>query len=390
MKIIVCGGDGFCGWPLSLRLSMRNHEVLILDNFNRRKIDNELAINSLTKIFSLSKRIEFWNKNINKKKIRFTNIHLFKDIKRLEDVIKFFKPDAIVMLAELKSAPYSLINLEKGNKTINNNLVSNHNILHLISKINKNIHFVHLGTMGVYGYDYSHKLIPDGYYSAELKNHIGETFKTKILHPASPGSIYHLTKAQEEIMFQYFNKLYGLKITDLHQGIVWGVNTKETMYDPILANRFDYDGIYGTALNRFIVQAACNHKITLHGSGNQIRPLININNSVDSIILSIENSEKKFKKVRVFNQLTETKKIKDLGNFVSKLTGAKIGNYKNPRIENEKNKLIAKPIGLKKLGLKPIRITEKKILELYELAKKNKKRIIKKNIIAKVSWKFNK
>ncbi len=385
MKIIVLGGDGFCGWASSLRLSNRGHDVYIVDNLSRRKIDKKLKVNSLTPISSIHKRLETWN-SINKKKIKYKNIDIAKNAKELDNLIKKFKPDVIVHFAEQRSAPYSMKDLSCRNYTISNNLLTNNNVLYSIAKNNKKIHFIHLGTMGVYGYDFSKYLVPEGYYKAKLfiKDNV---INTKILHPASPGSIYHLTKAQDELLFQFYNRMYNLKITDLHQGVVWGTNTKETLMHKDLCNRYDYDGDYGTVLNRFIMQAAMNFPLTLHGKGTQVRPFININNTADCIALAAEN-KKKFKDVNIYNQLTETHKLIDLAKKIQKISKCKIIHYKNPRIEKENNTLIAKPIGLISLGLKPIYLSDKLIQSEMEIAKKFSYRANKKRIIAKSQWKI--
>ena len=385
MKIIVLGGDGFCGWASSLRLSSKGHEVLIVDNLSRRKIDKKLKVNSLTPISSIHKRINTWN-SINKKKIKYQNLNIAKDIKGLDKLIRKFKPHAIVHFAEQRSAPYSMKDISSRNYTISNNLLTNNNVLYLIAKNNKKIHFIHLGTMGVYGYDFSKYLVPEGYYKAKLyiKNNV---INTKILHPASPGSIYHLTKAQDELLFQFYNRMYNLKITDLHQGVVWGTNTKETLMHKNLCNRYDYDGDYGTVLNRFIMQASMNFPLTIHGSGNQVRPFININNTADCIALAAE-SNKNINGVNIYNQLTETHKLIDLAKKIQKLTNCKITHHKNPRIEKENNTLIAKPIGLINLGLKPIYLSDDLIKAEMEIAKKFSYRADKKRIIAKTKWKI--
>jgi len=385
MKIIVLGGDGFCGWASALRLSRKGHDVFIIDNLSRRKIDRELNAKSLTPIVSIKKRIFTWNK-VNKKKIKFFKIDIAKEVKKLENTIKKINPDTIVHFAEQRSAPYSMISLKTRNYTITNNLTTNNNILYLISKLNRKIHLIHLGTMGVYGYDFSKFLIPEGYYKAKLfiKNHV---INTKILHPASPGSIYHLTKAQDELLFQFYNKMYDIRITDLHQGVVWGTNTDETMLHKDLNNRYDYDGDYGTVLNRFIMQAACNYPLTIHGTGNQVRPFININNTADCILLAAEN-KKKFNGVQIFNQLTETHRLITLAKKIKKITNCKINHHKNPRFENENNTLIAKPVGLIELGLKPIYLDNDILTNEINIAKKYSHRVLKNSILAKSQWKI--
>lgn len=385
MKIIVLGGDGFCGWASALRLSRKGHDVSIIDNLSRRKIDRELNAKSLTPIVSIKRRISTWNK-VNKKKIKFFKIDISKEVAKLETTIKKINPDTIVHFAEQRSAPYSMMSLKTRNYTITNNLITNNNILYLISKLNRKIHLIHLGTMGVYGYDFSKFLIPEGYYKAKLfiKNHV---INTKILHPASPGSIYHLTKAQDELLFQFYNKMYDIRITDLHQGVVWGTNTEETMLHKDLNNRYDYDGDYGTVLNRFIMQAACNYPLTIHGTGNQVRPFININNTADCILLAAEN-KKKFEGVQIFNQLTETHRLITLAKKIKKITNCKINHHKNPRFENENNTLIAKPVGLIELGLKPIYLDNDILTNEINIAKKYSHRVIKKSILAKSQWKI--
>ena len=385
MKIIVLGGDGFCGWASSLRLSKKGHEVFIFDNLSRRSIDISLKVKSLTPISPIYERVKTWNK-LNKKKIKFYKVDVAKYTVKLEALIKKIKPDTIVHFAEQRSAPYSMIDLKTRNYTISNNLISNNNILYLIAKLNPKIHLIHLGTMGVYGYDFSKYLVPEGYYKAKLfikKNVIN----TKILHPASPGSIYHLTKAQDELLFQFYQRMHGLKITDLHQGVVWGTNTNETKMHKKLFNRYDYDGDYGTVLNRFIMQAALNYPLTVHGTGNQVRPFININNTADCILLAAQN-RKKFDEVKIFNQLTETHSLINLANKIKKITGCKINHQKNPRIESEDNTLIAKPMGLIELGLKPIYLSDKLIKTEIEIAKMFEKRVDKRKIVAKSQWKI--
>tara|TARA_S200000501_G_scaffold140731_1_gene133043 strand:- start:470 stop:1627 length:1158 start_codon:yes stop_codon:yes gene_type:complete len=385
MKIVVLGGDGFCGWASSLRLSRKGHEVTIIDNLSRRAIDKKLKVKSLTPISSIYERIKTWNR-INKKKINFIKIDVAKETKKLELALKKIKPDTIVHFAEQRSAPYSMIDLETRNYTISNNLISNNNILFLIAKLNRKIHFIHLGTMGVYGYDFSKYLVPEGYYKAKLfikKNIIN----TKILHPASPGSIYHLTKAQDELLFQFYNRMYGLNITDLHQGVVWGTNTKETLMHEKLCNRYDYDGDYGTVLNRFIMQSSMNFPLTVHGTGNQVRPFININNTADCILIAAKN-RKKTNKVKIFNQLTETHRLIDLAKKIKKITGCKINHQKNPRFESENNTLIAKPMGLIELGLKPIYLSDDIIKNEIEIAHKFYRRVDKSKIVAKSQWKI--
>ena len=226
-------------------------------------------------------------------------MNITKDYYKLKNIIKNFNPDTIIHFAEQRAAPYSMKSIKHMNYTLNNNLIGNNNVLHSIAESKKKIHLIHLGTMGVYGYDFSKYLIPEGYYKADLYTNDNNIIKTKILHPAHPGSIYHLTKAQDELLFQFYNTMYGVDITDLHQGIVWGTNTDETNLHDNLINRYDYDGDYGTALNRFIMQSVVKHPLTIHGSGNQVRPFINIRNTTDAILIAAENFKPK-SKVKIY------------------------------------------------------------------------------------------
>ena len=347
MKIVVAGGDGFCGWASSLRLANAGHQVLIIDNLSRRKIDLDLKTKSLTHIYSITDRVKEANKSIGN--IFFKEIDIAKNYYDLFKEIKSFNPDVIVHFAEQRSAPYSMISESERRYTIENNIASTQNLLSCIIDINKNIHFVHLGTMGVYGYDIKYGKIPEGY----LDITINETSKKdKIIYPPNPGSIYHLTKVLDHQIMQFYKKNWSIPITDLHQGIVWGVQTSETNGNEILINRFDYDGIYGTVLNRFIVQALNNHPITVYGNGGQTRAFIHIDDTAECIKIAIENPPTS-EKVRVLNQVSETHSIIDLAEIVSKKFDGKILNYDNPRVELKENKLDVSNEGLKSLGFKP-------------------------------------
>jgi UDP-sulfoquinovose synthase len=270
-KIIVLGGDGFCGWPTSLHLSDQGHDIIILDNLSRRKIDIELGCDSLTPIATMEQRIEAW-REVSGKSIRFHNIDLSFDYQELVQLLIDEQPDTVVHFAEQRAAPYSMKNSKNKRYTMQNNLVGTNNLLSAIVESGLDIHVVHLGTMGVYGYGTTGGAIPEGYMDIHLPS--GDT--KSILHPANPGSIYHLTKCLDALTFQFYNKNDGMRITDLHQGIVWGTNTQQTLRDPRLVNRFDYDGDYGTVLNRFLMQAALGIPLTVYGIGGQTRAFIHI------------------------------------------------------------------------------------------------------------------
>ncbi len=369
MKIIIAGGDGFCGWPTSLHLSSKGHEIIIVDNLSRRKIDLELEVNSLTPISSINKRISKWFQ-LTGNKIKFFNIDLSKNYQRLLNLINQEQPDTIVHFAEQRAAPYSMKNSKTKIYTVNNNINSTNNILCAIVESQLDIHLVHLGTMGVYGYSTADLSIPEGYIDVEIKNDKNENVRKNILYPSDPGSIYHLTKTQDALLFAYYNKNDKLKITDLHQGIVWGTATDETNLDEELINRFDYDGDYGTVLNRFLMQSALNYPLTVHRTGGQTRAFINIKDSVKCLDLAIKNPPKKNDKVKIFNQMTETHKVLDLAKIVSELTGSKIQHLPNPRNEDQENELRVKNKNFIELGLNPITLKKGLLNEISGIAKK--------------------
>ena len=252
-KILVLGGDGFCGWPTSLHLADQGHKVTIVDNFIRRKTDNELGVESLTPIQSLKVRLDTWEKVAGKdKKIDFIKLDLAKQYEELVELLKKINPDVIVHFAEQRSAPYSMKSSKTKRFTVDNNVNATHNLLSAIVDSGTDPHVVHLGTMGVYGYGWTGTApIPEGYLNVKIDTPDGEITR-EILHPANAFSFYHMTKTLDQLMFAFYDKNDDIRITDLHQGVVWGTQTKQTAMDEKLINRFDYDGDYGTVLNRFI------------------------------------------------------------------------------------------------------------------------------------------
>ena len=380
MKIVIAGGDGFCGWATSLRLAKAGHEILIIDNLSRRKIDIDLNTKSLTKISSIADRIKEANSIIGH--ITFKELDISKNYHDLFSVISSFKPDSIVHFAEQRSAPYSMIGEPQRRYTVENNISTTQNLLSCIVDLNTNIHFVHLGTMGVYGYDIKYGRIPEGY----LDITINETNQTdKVIYPPNPGSIYHLTKVLDHQIMQFYKKNWGIPITDLHQGIVWGVQTTETKESDMLINRFDYDGIYGTVLNRFIVQALNDHPITVYGTGGQTRAFIHIDDTAECIKIAIENLPHN-EKVRVLNQVSETHSVIDLANIVSKKFKGKIVNYENPRVELKENELDVSNEGFKSLGFKPKLLSDELLNDVSFLNIKNSATFDASKVLNSPNW----
>ncbi len=387
-KVFVLGGDGFCGWPTSLHLSNNGYDVVIVDNLSRRNIDNELFCQSLTPISNIETRINAW-KEITGKTISFYNINIATEYDNFLSLLKHERPDTLVHFAEQRAAPYSMKSAKNKRYTVNNNLNSTHNVLCSIVESGLDVALVHLGTMGVYGYSSVGLTIPEGYLDVKVDAPDGEK-ELNIMYPANPGSVYHMTKTQDALFFNYYNKNDKLRITDLHQGIVWGTNTNETMLDERLINRFDYDGDYGTVLNRFLVQAAVGHPLTVHGTGGQTRAFIHISDTVRCIELAIKNPPNKEDKVKIFNQTTETHRIIDLARRVSKFTGAEIKFYKNPRNEAVRNDLKVCNDNFLSLGLNPTTLENGLLREVEEIASKYKDRCDLDKIVSTSAWDKNK
>lgn len=384
MRVMILGGDGFCGWPTALYLSDKGYEVDIIDNLSRRNIDNELMVESLTPIQNLDVRLQAW-KEVSGKEIGFYNFDLSKDYELFLNLIKEKKPGAIVHFAEQRAAPYSMKSSRHKRYTVDNNINATHNILAAIVESQLDIHIVHLGTMGVYGYGDAGMKIPEGY----LKVTVGEgdtKLDKEILYPANPGSVYHMTKTLDQLLFFYYNKNDGLKITDLHQGIVWGTQTEQTRKDERLINRFDYDGDYGTVLNRFLMQAAIGYPLSVHGSGGQTRAFINIQDTVQCVELAIKNPPKENERVNIFNQMTETHRLIDLANMIKDLTGIAIEHVPNPRKEADENELHVVNDRFLALGLNPITLSSGLLEEIRDIAKKYAHRCDKSKIPCHSYW----
>jgi UDP-sulfoquinovose synthase len=381
MKVLVIGGDGYCGWATALHLANKGYEVGVLDSLIRRHWDNELGVATLTPIASIQERIYKWQAVSGQK------IDLFvgdiTNYEFLQNTFRRFEPDALVHFGEQRSAPFSMIDREHAVLTQVNNVVGTLNLLYAIKEHNPDCHLVKLGTMGEYGTPNID--IEEGYITIE---HNGR--KDTLPYPKQPGSFYHLSKVHDSHNIHFACKTWGLRATDLNQGVVYGVLTEETGTDELLINRLDYDGVFGTALNRFCIQAAIGHPLTVYGTGGQTRSFLDIRDTVRCIELAIATPADAGK-MRVFNQFTELFSIRDLALMVQK-AGQTLGikvevqNIDNPRVELEEHYFNAKNTNLLDLGLQPHFLSDALIDSLLNFAIKYRDRIDQKQILPKVKW----
>ncbi|GAA5194945.1 NAD-dependent epimerase/dehydratase family protein [Rugosimonospora acidiphila] len=366
MRILVLGGDGYLGWPTAVHLSECGHDVGVADNFVRRQYDHELGVQSLVPIEPLSVRVKAW-REVSGKQIE-TYVGDLTDSEFTYRMIREFRPDAVVHFAEQRAAPYSMIDRAHAVYTQTNNVVGNLNLLYAIAETNPDIHLVKLGTMGEYGYPNID--IEEGWLNI---THNGRT--DRMLYPKRPGSFYHLSKVHDSHNIEFACRIWGLRATDLNQGIVYGQQTDETIRDERLATRFDYDAVFGTVLNRFVILAALGQPLTVYGEGGQTRGLIDIRDTVECIRLAAENPAERGE-FRVFNQMTEAMSVLDIAKLVADLhpNAVDVEHLDNPRVEAESHYYKVTHTRLVELGLKPHLLSDTLLTSLYGIADQYKHR----------------
>jgi UDP-sulfoquinovose synthase len=378
VKIIVLGGDGYLGWPTALHLSECGHEVAIADNFVRRQYDHELGVESLVPIEPLSLRVRAWQEVTGKQ--LHTYVGDLCDAEFTYRIIREFRPDAVVHFAEQRAAPYSMIDRKHAVYTQTNNVVGTLNLLYAIAETDPSIHLIKLGTMGEYGTPNID--IEEGWLEV---THKGRT--DRVLYPKRPSSFYHLSKVHDSHNIEFACRIWGLPATDLNQGIVYGQQTEETVRDDRLATRFDYDAVFGTVLNRFVILAALGEPLTVYGEGGQTRGLIDIRDTVECIRLAAEHPAKPGE-YRVFNQMTESMSVRDIAKLVADLhpNAVDVVHLDNPRVEAEAHYYKVTHTGLVELGLQPHLLSETLLTSLYEIADRYKHRADRSALRPNVNW----
>ncbi|NBE95345.1 NAD-dependent epimerase/dehydratase family protein [Nonomuraea sp. KC401] len=378
MRILVLGGDGYLGWPTALHLSQCGHEVAVADNFVRRQYDLELGVDSLVPIASLHTRVTAWQERTGKTIEMFVGDLMDADF--TYGMIRDFRPDAVVHFAEQRAAPYSMIDRKHAVYTQTNNVVGTLNLLYAIAEIDPEIHLVKLGTMGEYGTPNID--IEEGWLELEHKGR-----RDRVLYPKRPGSFYHLSKVHDSHNMEFACRIWGLRATDLNQGVVYGQETPETTLDDRLATRFDYDAVFGTVLNRFVIQAVLGHPLTVYGSGTQTRGIIDIRDTVRCIQLACENPADRGE-FRVFNQMTESMSVSDIATTVSESFPGEvtIDNLDNPRVEKEEHYYKVTHTGLVELGLVPHLLSDTLITSLFDVAKRHVDRVREEALLPGVNW----
>ena len=382
MKILVLGGDGYLGWPTSMHFAMRGHEVLIVDNCAKRMWEMQSGGKPLWRVPDLHDRTKLFKK-ITEKKIEFQIGDVTHHHFMYNEVFKDFLPDAVIHYAEQPSAPFSMESLRKALYTQSNNVLGTLVVLHAIKEFAPNAHLIKLGTMGEYGTPNID--IEEGWLEVE---HNGR--KDRVLYPKRAGSWYHQSKVHDSHNIEFACRVWGLRATDLNQGVVYGIDTDETVLHRDLGTSFHYDEVFGTVLNRFCVQAVAGVDLTVYGKGGQTRGFLNIKDTLRCVELAVQNPPQQGE-FRVFNQFTEVFRVWELAKM-AQISARKLGisisvqHWDNPRVEAEEHYYNAKNTSLLSLGLKPHLLSEKVISDMIERVQKDKHLIDSDIIPPKIKW----
>jgi UDP-sulfoquinovose synthase len=381
MRILILGGDGYLGWSTAMYFSQRNYEVAVVDNFLRRRMHIERGTDSLTPIVSLHERVQAWQSLTGK------TIELYvgdlQEWNFVERVFKAFQPETVIHYGEIPSAPYSMIDVHHAVQTHQNNVIGTLHVLFAMRDYAPDAHLVKLGTMGEYGTPNID--IEEGFIEIE---HNGR--KDTLPFPKQPGSMYHLTKVHDSHNIHFACRIWGLRATDLNQGVVYGIQTDESAIDDRLLTRFDYDEAFGTALNRFCVQAVAGIPLTLYGSGNQTRGYLDIRDTLRCVELTTLNPAQAGK-MRVFNQFTEQFSVSDLAYLVQNAArrlgyAVEVTHYENPRVELEEHYYNPKHTALLDLGLQPHYLSDTLVESMISRVAQFKERIIESAIVPRIRW----
>jgi UDP-sulfoquinovose synthase len=381
MRVLILGGDGYLGWPTALRFSARGHEVSVVDNFSRRRWHREHGTDTLTPIRDLDERVGAW-REITGESIR-PYIGAVEDGDFLDEVVAETRPEAVIHYGEQASAPYSMMSRERAVETQHTNVIGTLNLLFSLRDHVPDCHLVKLGTMGEYGTPNID--IEEGFIEIE---HRGRS--DTLPFPKLPGSLYHCSKVHDSTNLHFACRIWGLRATDLNQGVVYGVETDETARDERLVTRFDYDEIFGTVLNRFCVQAVIGHPLTVYGSGGQTRGFLNIRDTLRCVELAVETPADRGE-FRVFNQFTEQFSVGELAELV-KAAGEHLGHsveiqhVENPRVELEDHYYNATHTKLLDLGLEPTLLGEELVESMLDAIERHRGRVIESSIDPQTRW----
>jgi UDP-sulfoquinovose synthase len=381
VKVLILGGDGYLGWPTAMHLSRAGHDIAVVDNFMRRAMATELGAGSLTPVQSLNERRRAWHELSGNEIDSFVGD--LTDPYFTDEVFKAVRPDSVVHYGEQPSAPYSMIDRRHAVLTHRNNVEGTLNVLYAIRDIVPDAQLVKLGTMGEYGTPNID--IEEGYLEIDHKGR-----SDTLPFPKLPGSMYHLTKVHDSHNIHFACRIWNLRATDLNQGVVYGIRTEETDLDERLCTRFDYDEVFGTALNRFCVQAVIGYPLTVYGRGGQTRGFLNIVDTIQCVRLAVEYPAAPGE-FRVFNQFTEQFSVADLAEIVDRVgdelgLNVSIDRIPDPRIEAEEHYYSATNTGLMELGLRAHPLTDEVVAHLLTTIQRYKDRILLDPIAPKTLW----